>query len=85
MNRLFLIVLCGVIWISPALGQVEDTTRTAAPDTIEQQPYRGADEAVIRPKTGRAPARITGEIGTYGEIYSVSDISQADPDPVRYL
>jgi hypothetical protein len=78
MNKIILAIVIGVLLVSSAFAQVDDSTRTAASDTT-RSPYRGIDETVIKPKPEKSPAQITGEVGLYGELYSVSGRDKRRP------
>lgn len=54
----------------------QDTSRVSQDTT---QAYRGPDESVVKPTPRRPPARLSGELGFYGELYSVDGREKRRP------
>lgn len=79
------LIYAGLVYAQtePPEPVVQDTTQAGQDTTMANQDttqvYRGADESVVRPPRKRPPARLSGELGFYGELYSVDGREKRRP------
>jgi hypothetical protein len=65
-----LILITFVLLFSENIGLAQESTDIPLPDT--SQILKSQDESVAKPKTGKSLWKLSGDLGIYGEYYTVS-------------
>lgn len=85
MNRLIIIATILLIWMSMVFAQDEPPEPTPPSDQDTTQAYQNVQQAVVKPPKKKLPAGLSGELGFYGELYSVSGIEKRRPSSTARL